>query len=130
MDQLPVGAAPLRWPAEWEPHVRTWIAWPHQQDDWPGKFAAIPWVYAEIVRSLQLSEEVGILVSDVLLEAAVREVLLRAGIDLSRVNFQCVSTDRAWTRDSGPTFVKTEAGGELALDWQFNAWAKYPNHVD
>ena len=50
-----------RWPAEWELHARTWIAWPHQRDDWPGKFGPIPWVYAEIVRHLHRSEEVGIL---------------------------------------------------------------------
>ena len=39
-----------RWPAEWAPHARTWIAWPHQRDDWPCKFEPIPWVYAEIVQ--------------------------------------------------------------------------------
>ena len=50
-------------PAEWEPHEATWIAWPHNRDDWPGKFAAIPWVYAEIVRHLHQSEKVRILVN-------------------------------------------------------------------
>ncbi|HVS33941.1 MAG TPA: agmatine deiminase family protein [Gemmataceae bacterium] len=29
-------------PAEWQPHAATWIAWPHQRDDWPGKFGPIP----------------------------------------------------------------------------------------
>ena len=42
-------------PAEWEPHAATWIAWPHNRDDWPGKFAPIPWVYVEIVRLLSRS---------------------------------------------------------------------------
>ena len=41
-----------RMPAEWEKHEATWIAWPHHEPDWPGKLAPIPWVYAEIVRSL------------------------------------------------------------------------------
>ena len=39
-------------PAEWEPHEATWIAWPHNREDWPGRFAPIPWVYGEIVRNL------------------------------------------------------------------------------
>ena len=38
-----------RMPAEWEPHGATWLAWPHERSDWPGKFAPIPWVYGEIV---------------------------------------------------------------------------------
>ena len=41
-----------RFPAEWEPHDATWIAWPHHEPDWPGKLGPIPWVYAEIVRVL------------------------------------------------------------------------------
>ena len=39
-----------RMPAEWEPHDGTWLGWPHEKSDWPGKFAPIPWVFAEIVR--------------------------------------------------------------------------------
>ena len=49
-------------PAEWEPHEATWIAWPHNRDDWPGRFAPIPWVYGEIVRKLSQVERVRILV--------------------------------------------------------------------
>ena len=51
-----------RMPAEWEPHAATWLAWPHNASDWPGKFAAIPWVYAEIVRLLSAREVVHLLV--------------------------------------------------------------------
>ena len=39
-------------PAEWEPHEATWIAWPHNREDWPGRFGPIPWVFGEIVRKL------------------------------------------------------------------------------
>src|SRR5208282_1866043 len=41
-----------RMPAEWEGHEATWLAWPHELTDWPGKFAPIPWAFAEIVRHL------------------------------------------------------------------------------
>ena len=50
-----------RMPAEWEPHEATWIGWPHNKTDWPGKFAPIPWVYAEIVRRPAPGETVRIL---------------------------------------------------------------------
>ena len=54
-----------RMPAEWEPHTATWIAWPHNASDWPGRFQPIPWVYAEIVRQLAAVEQVHILVQSV-----------------------------------------------------------------
>jgi len=53
-----------RMPAEWEPHAATWLAWPHEKTDWPGKFAPIPWVYADIVRRLSQVERVRILVAN------------------------------------------------------------------
>jgi agmatine deiminase len=54
-------AGARRMPAEWEPHEATWISWPHHEPDWPGKLAAIPWVYGEIVRALAAHERVEIL---------------------------------------------------------------------
>src|SRR5436190_12652749 len=94
-----------RWPAEWEPHARTWIAWPHQRDDWPGKFEPIPWVYCEIVRHLQASERVHVLVNDAIAEADARSLLAQADIELTRVRFFHFATDRVWTRDYGPLFL-------------------------
>ena len=116
-----------RMPAEWEPHEATWIAWPHNAEDWPGKFAPIPWVYAEIVRHLSRSERVEILVQGKMAGRKAAEILDRAGVDLDRVGFHRVKTDRVWTRDSGPSFVVKD--GEVGLvGWEFNAWAKYDNH--
>src|SRR5437867_549244 len=53
-----------RTPAEWERHRATWIGWPQNRSDWPGKFDAIPWAYAEVVRYLARAEHVHILVRD------------------------------------------------------------------
>lgn len=115
-----------RMPAEWEPHAATWVAWPHQRDDWPGKFEPVPWVYVEIVRKLHASERVRIVALEG--EAAqAREMLGRAGVDLSRIDFLPFATDRVWLRDSGAIFVKDRDGKRAALDWRFNAWAKYDN---
>ena len=115
-----------RMPAEWAPHVATWIAWPHNSEDWPGKFQPIPWVYAEIVRHLASVEEVHILVNDAAAQRRAQGVLKRAGANLDRVHFHQWPTNRVWTRDSGPIFVRNAADGEVAItNWKFNAWAKY-----
>lgn len=115
-----------RMPAEWAPHVATWIAWPHNSQDWPGKFQPIPWVYAEIVRHLASVEEVHILVNDAAAQRRAQGVLKRAGANLDRVHFHQWPTNRVWTRDSGPIFVRNAADGEVAItNWKFNAWAKY-----
>jgi len=115
-----------RMPAEWEPHEATWLAWPHQEADWPGKFAPIPWVYTEIVRHLCTSERVRIVVANAVAEADVREKLNHAGLDSDWITFWQMPTDRSWIRDFGPIYVK-KGDERIALDWRFNAWAKYDN---
>jgi agmatine deiminase len=125
-------APPYRMPAEWAPHAATWIAWPHNPEDWPGKFQPIPWVYTEIVRHLSRVEEVHILVNDLAAERRATSMLKRGGANLARVHFHHWPTDRVWLRDSGPIFVKRlDAKGyqdSLAVtNWKFNAWAKYDN---
>ena len=124
MKQTP-RALGFRMPAEWEPHAATWIAWPHNRGDWPGRFAPIPWVYAEIVRKLARVERVRILVEDRDAEDAARRTLRKATADLAAVEFFHARTDRSWTRDYGPLFVKNRAGEVAQTNWRFNGWAKY-----
>src|SRR5258707_342574 len=99
----------FRMPAEWAPHNATWIAWPHNAEDWPGKFQPIPWVYAEIVRHLAEVEEVNILVSNDDAEQRATGLLRRAGANLAKLHFHYWATDRVWLRDSGPIFIKRNA---------------------
>jgi len=121
-------AASYRMPAEWEPHEATWIAWPHNREDWPGRFAPIPWVYGEIVRKLSRVENVRILIEDRALERQARRVLSKAGANMDAVEFFTQRTNRVWTRDYGPLFIK-DRRGEVALTWWcFNAWAKYDDY--
>jgi agmatine deiminase len=138
----------LRMPAEWEPHEATWLAWPHFKDDWPGKFAPIPWIYAEIIRHLAHHERVELIVNDQASERRARKVLDRANALSNNVHFHHWPTNRVWTRDSGCTFVisKNRVGADVpvrpaehssaaphatntlsAIKWRFNAWAKYSN---
>ena len=116
-------------PAEWEPHHATWIGWPHNASDWPGKLTPIQWVYGEIVRKLVPGEIVRILVQSAAHERRARGVLGKVGVDPARLEFFRFPTNRGWTRDFGPLFVvRAPPQAELAVArFRFNAWAKYPD---
>ena len=115
-------------PAEWERHAATWLAWPHSPTDWPGKLDTIRWVYSEIVRKIAAGETVRMLVESPADAKVAARYLGRGGADLGRVEFVVHPTNRGWTRDSGPIFVRRQAGrrGETAIvHFHFNGWAKY-----
>jgi agmatine deiminase len=117
-------------PPEWAPHRATWIVWPRNRSDWPGKFGPVDWCYVELVRRLTVAEPVAIVFGTATDERRALGRLSRAGIDLRRVEPYRFPTNRSWIRDAGPTFV-TRAGGQgverdvAIVDWRFNAWAKY-----
>jgi agmatine deiminase len=133
--------ASFRMPAEWEAHAATWLAWPHYKLDWPGKFAPIPWVYAEIIRYLSRHERVELIVKDGAALKLARKTLQLANAFNDQVRFHRWPTDRVWTRDSGCSFVwplrksarpvgppaQVTSRDLAAIKWRFNAWAKYPN---
>jgi agmatine deiminase len=133
-------------PAEWAPHAATWLAWPHNHDDWPGKFEPIPWVYAEIIRNLARHERVELIVNNARAQTQARKLLKLANAHTPNVRFHRWPTNRVWLRDSGCIFLKKvhggtgaslvhaerseaagHASGPQALKFRFNAWAKYPN---
>ena len=134
---MPINSNPAasdpRMPAEWEPHDATWIAWPHQRDDWPGKFEPVPWVYAEIIRHLGRHEKIELIVKDIAARNQARKVLVKTNARNESVQFHLWPTDRVWTRDSGCTFVLTTSymvtgGGArryikdlLAITWRSRA---------
>jgi agmatine deiminase len=115
----------LRFPAEWEPHDATWLVWPQNRTDWPGKFAPIPWVYCELIRHISRGERVHLVVNDADVETKAKDTLRRAHVPLEAVIFHRWPTNRGWTRDSGPIFVRRGKKSLAVTDWRFNAWAKY-----
>jgi agmatine deiminase len=119
-------------PAEWEPHTATWLAWPHEPTDWPGKFDAVPWVFAEVIRNLTLGERVRLIVSGKAMQKQAAAALAKSQVDLQQVDFIELPTDRSWTRDFLPLFVaKPGRPGKRALGavkFRFNGWARYKNH--
>ena len=114
-------------PAEWAPHEATWLGWPHNATDWPGKLDTIRWVYGEMVRKISQGELVRILVRHKAEEKLARHYLKRAGCNLKKIQFVVHPTNRGWTRDTGPIFVRREIPrSETAIvHFHFNAWAKY-----
>ena len=125
------GSEGYRWPAEWERHAATWMAWPHNAETWPGCFDGAVAAFVEIVRALSGCEPVRVLVADAAMEDAARRRLAAAGVDTgSAVEFPHVPTDDTWLRDSGPVVLVREgvAGCErVAVDFRFDAWGgKYP----
>ena len=118
-------------PAEWEPHEATWLTWPHNAGDWPGKFEVIPWIYGELARKISAGERIRLMVRHERDQQLARQVFRRAGVDLRKVHFVYHPSDRGWTRDTGPIFLKTQQGGRKAEHaighFHFNGWAKYDN---
>ncbi len=131
MNQSPTPGTPaahgFRMPAEWEPHEATWLAWPHNRTDWPGKFAPIPWIYCEIIRHLASGERVHLIVEGPDGERAAARHLAKHAIPEGAVRFHHIPTNRSWLRDTGPIFLVRNAATRrrLVTDWHFNAWAKY-----
>ncbi|MDO8550863.1 MAG: agmatine deiminase family protein, partial [Ignavibacteria bacterium] len=109
----------IRIPAEWELHKATWLGWPHNKEDWPGKFSPIPWVYGEIVRYISRGEKVRIIIEDKSHESKARNVLKAVDANFNNIEFYKLKTDRGWMRDSGPAFVKDKNGKVSAVHFRF-----------
>lgn len=129
MSAPPPAAArpPFRHPAEWEPHAATWLCWPHTRLDWPGKLGAVAWDFVEMIRHLAPRETVRILVQTAARERGARLSLGGAGVPGEAVEFHRWPTDRSWTRDMGPIFVRDAAGRATVAHFGFTAWAKFDN---
>jgi agmatine deiminase len=121
----------MRLPAEWEPHEAAWIGWPHNKQDWPGKFTPIPWVYSEMVKYISRSEKMRIIIESKDHKLKAEKVLKSEGINFINIEFFTLKTNRGWTRDSGPIFVKSgneEKNEIVSVNFKFNGWAKYSNY--
>ncbi len=120
--------AGYRWVAEWERHEATWIAWPHNEKTWPGKFTNIPHVTERMVRTLAEVEQVHVLGGTPEASLQARQFLVNA----DNVTIHDIDTNDCWIRDFGPTFLLSEDRKKLgATRWRFNAWGgKYPHERD
>lgn len=126
-------------PPEWAPHQACYLVWPHNRDTWPGKFDAIPPIYARMVAAIAQFEPVRLLVNpddDIESVLAATRAAARAdavafpdpGAIIRNVEAFHLPTNDSWTRDHGPIFVNRIAPGDgpaqIALDWGFNSWGE------
>ncbi len=119
--------ATWRMPAEWAPHEGTWLAWPHEKTDWPGKFGPIPHFYGKLIAKLTRHEMVHLLCADERAAKAAVKAAQQEHANLAALDIHLVPTDRSWLRDTAPIFVKSDTGKLKVTDWHFNGWAKYDN---
>ena len=118
-------ALDYRMPAEWELHLATWLAWPHNPITWPDQLPQVQDIFLRMIAALHAQETVHLLVNDTATAVQVKQQLHCHGIRLERVVLHEWPTADAWLRDSGPIFVTNTCGGAQPVamsDWRFNAW--------
>lgn len=116
-----------RFPAEWEKQEGIILCFPHNGNDWPGKYEAVQWGFIEFIKKVATFETVFLVVADEKLKEKVFEMLERARVNIGNISFIIHKTNRSWMRDSGPIIVKNGSKRE-ALNFNFNGWAKYKNY--
>ncbi len=129
-------------PAEWEPHLATYLVWPHNLDTWPGKFEQIPPLFAQMAAAIAHFEPVRILVNDADATDSVRAMIANvptldgSPIRMDRIELIAIPTNDSWVRDHGPIFVNRLANvygklpAQIALDWRFNSWGEKYGRYD
>lgn len=117
-----------RLPAEWEPQQATLLCFPHNGNDWPGKYEVIKWAFIELIRKVAEFERVLLIVKNDEQQQRITRMLKQAHANTKQVRFILQNTNRSWMRDSGPIVVQRSDGKREALQFRFNGWAKYPNH--
>lgn len=103
-------------PAEWAPHSQTWMVWPQRPDNWRNQAAPAQAAFAAVAKAIARFEPVTVCVT------AAQFHVARAALDDPRIRVVEMSTDDAWVRDTGPTFVVDGKGSVRGVDWTFNAW--------
>jgi len=116
-----------RFPAEWEKQQGILLCFPHNGNDWPGKYEAIQWAFVEFIKKVAEVEEVILVVASEKLKLKVNGLLETAHVKISNVSYIIHKTNRSWMRDSGPIIVQNGNRRE-ALNFNFNGWAKYTNY--
>ena len=117
-----------RFPAEWEKQGGVLLCFPHNGNDWPGKYQAIQWAFVELIKKIAQFEKVFLIVANQSLQRKVETMLALAHVDLNRLHFIIQKTNRSWMRDSGPIIVRKKNGSREAINFNFNGWAKYNNY--
>ena len=104
-----------RMPGEFERHSGCWMLWPERPDNWRLGAKPAQAAFAAVATAIAGSEPVSVGASAAQFANARR--MLPASVRVVEI-----SSDDAWMRDVGPTFVVDARGGVRGVDWKFNAW--------
>jgi agmatine deiminase len=115
-------------PAEWEQHSKTWMAFPPNKPDWPGKYESALQTWIEIVRVLARHEQVNILVCGVMNQRKCVDMLNDAHVNMEYVTQSLCPITRCWVRNTAPIFVHSTANTTGALLFEYNGRKKYANY--
>lgn len=120
----------LRWPAEFEPHKATWLAWPFAPETWPEQMNQARIALSRMIANLLEHEEVHLLVHDQLMEDQVYQFFNNESHNLNNLTLHQVHYNDSWLRDTFPLFLKKD-GKPLLLRKIFNSWGeKFPPWLD
>ncbi|WP_286917515.1 MULTISPECIES: agmatine deiminase [Pseudomonas] len=106
-------------PAEWAPHTQTWMLWPERPDNWRLGGKPVQAAHVALAKAIARFEPVTVGVSAGQYDNA------RARLDVPNIRVVEISSDDAWMRDTGPTFVVDHGGEVRGVDWAFNAWGGF-----
>jgi len=109
----------FRMPAEWAPHRQTWMVWPERPDNWRLGAKPAQAAFVAVAKAIARFEPVTVCVS------AEQYANARARLAHGDIRVVEMSSDDAWVRDTGPTFVVNDSGELRGVDWTFNAWGGF-----
>jgi agmatine deiminase len=116
-------------PAEWHPHVATWLSWPHTEASWTHERQELMFpAYIDFIKAIAESEHVCINAHNETVMQAAKLRLLLADVDMSRITLLPHPTNDSWCRDHGPAFlINPSTKKRMIVNWGYNAWGnKYP----
>ncbi|MBR6595425.1 MAG: agmatine deiminase [Oscillospiraceae bacterium] len=105
----------FRMPGEFEPHDHIFMIWPERPDNWRQGAKPAQRAYAEVAKAIAKHTPVTMLVNNS------QYANCRARLP-EHIRVVEMSSDDAWVRDCGPTFVINDKGEIRGVDWIFNAW--------
>jgi agmatine deiminase len=107
-------------PAEWGVHDGCWMIWPERTDNWRLGAKPAQAVFAAVAAAISRFERVTMM-------ASARQWAQARAVLPPEVRVVEVSTNDAWARDVGPSFLVGPDGALAGVDWPFNAWGGLTN---
>ncbi|KAF9386481.1 hypothetical protein CPB97_003655 [Podila verticillata] len=117
-------APQVRFPAEWEPHERTFLAWPASHHIWEDHLGAVRKDIATLAQAIAKYEPVAVFARPTQVDSAHKALGSSSSIEIVPM-----PVDDLWARDTVPVFIKGP-NGIAGVDLNFNSWGKKSKNPD